>query len=46
MTRQEFEERTNIFLPMELYCIVESFYIHSDIRLAHACSCFFWFFYS
>lgn len=31
MTRQEFEERTNIFLPMELYCIVESFYIHSDM---------------
>lgn len=31
MTRQEFEKRTNIFLPLDMYCIIELFYTNSDM---------------
>lgn len=40
MTRQEFEERTNIFLPMDMYNIVEFFYMDLDMDKDSFCTAY------
>lgn len=40
MTRQKFEERTNIFLPMDMYNIVEFFYMDLDMDKDSFCTAY------